>query len=148
MLLINYQNSAFVGLLYIHEFYYFSKEHYQIDRYNNERRYSVWVLLKSTVNVRDYIATVMMDEYGALVIVEWYWQGKLKSTEENLTQWHFVHQKSHIDWLQALNLNCQRFEFTHFNVSKLGCCIMPDCFPIKDSMGMSLLTVWYSLLLH
>ena len=36
-----------------------------------------------------------MNEYGALV--EWYWQGKLKYREKNLSKWHSSHLKSHMD---------------------------------------------------
>jgi hypothetical protein len=35
------------------------------------------------------------DEYGALV--EWYWQGKPKYLEKNLSQCHFMQHRSHID---------------------------------------------------
>jgi hypothetical protein len=39
----------------------------------------------------------MIHEYGALV--EWrYWQGKTKNSVENLSQSHFFHHKSHMDW--------------------------------------------------
>jgi hypothetical protein len=30
--------------------------------------------------------------------VEWYWQGKWKNLEKNLSQCHFFHRKSHMDW--------------------------------------------------
>jgi hypothetical protein len=37
------------------------------------------------------------DEYAALV--ERYWQeNKRNNPEKNLSQWHSVHQKSHMDW--------------------------------------------------
>jgi hypothetical protein len=32
-------------------------------------------------------------------MVEWYWQGKPKNLEKNLSQCHCVYHKSHIDWL-------------------------------------------------
>jgi hypothetical protein len=31
-------------------------------------------------------------------MVEWYWQGKLKDSEKNLSQCHFSHYRSHMDW--------------------------------------------------
>ena len=37
-----------------------------------------------------------MNGYGALV--EWYWQGKTEVLGDKLSQWHFVHHKSHKDW--------------------------------------------------
>ena len=37
-----------------------------------------------------------MNGYGALV--EWYWQGKPKYCETNLSPCHLVHHKSHMDW--------------------------------------------------
>jgi hypothetical protein len=36
-----------------------------------------------------------MNKYGALV--EWYWQGKLKYSDRNVSQCHFVHHKCHMD---------------------------------------------------
>jgi hypothetical protein len=36
-----------------------------------------------------------MNEYGALV--EWYWQGKLKYREKNVSECHFFHQKAGTD---------------------------------------------------
>jgi hypothetical protein len=33
------------------------------------------------------------------VTMEWYIdRGKPKNSEKNLSQWHFVHHKSHMDW--------------------------------------------------
>jgi hypothetical protein len=30
--------------------------------------------------------------------VDWYWRGKRKNSEKNLSQCHAVHNKSHMDW--------------------------------------------------
>jgi hypothetical protein len=30
--------------------------------------------------------------------VEWYWQGKPKNSEQNLSQYHLVHHTSYMDW--------------------------------------------------
>jgi hypothetical protein len=38
---------------------------------------------------------IVHDEHKASL--EWYWQGKRKNWEENLSQHHFVHHKSHMD---------------------------------------------------
>jgi hypothetical protein len=37
-----------------------------------------------------------MNVYAALV--EWNWQRKMKCLERNLSHWHFVHHKSHMNW--------------------------------------------------
>ena len=39
---------------------------------------------------------VAKDVCGALV--KWYWQGKQKYCEKNLSQCHFIHHKSYMDW--------------------------------------------------
>ena len=37
-----------------------------------------------------------MNEHGEMV--EWYWKGETEVFEKNLSQFHLVHHKPHIDW--------------------------------------------------
>ena len=57
-----------------------------------------------------------MKEYGALA--EWYWQGKLKYREKNLSKWHSVHLKSHMDcWDRMLTSTVRVRRLTAWQMS-------------------------------
>jgi hypothetical protein len=41
--------------------------------------------------------------------VEWCWQGKMKNSETNLSQYHFANQKSYMDWpVREPGLHCKK----------------------------------------